>query len=136
MILLDTNVVIAVLNDRPPTVRTKLKTVIESGERLTISALVLFKLRHGAERSVHPDRNHARIGDLLAGPLEVLPLTSEDAEAAGTIRAYLAGKGTPIGPFDVLIAGQAKARDLPIVTANTREFERVPGLDVRNWGAP
>lgn len=136
MILLDTNAVIAVLNDRPSIVRTKLKVVIEDGESVAISAMVVFELRYGAERSAHPNRNHARIDDLLAGPLEVLPFTAEDAEAAGTLRAYLAGQGTQIGPFDVLIAGQAKARDLPIVTANTREFERVPGLDVQNWVVP
>ena len=136
MILLDTNAVIAVLNDRPLVVREKLKAVLESGERVVISTLVVFELRYGAERSAHPDRNHSRIDDFLAGPLEVLPFTSDDAAAAGTIRAYLAGKGTPIGPFDVLIAGQARARGLPIVTANTGEFERVPGLDVRNWTAP
>lgn len=124
------------LNDRPPTVRTQLKAVIEDGESVAISAMVVFELRYGAERSAHPSRNHARIDVLLAGPLEVLPFTAEDAEAAGTIRACLAGQGTQIGPFDVLIAGQAKARDLPIVTANTREFERVPGLDVRNWEVP
>lgn len=136
MILLDTNAVIAVLNDRPPAVRKKLKAVLDKGERVAISALVVFELRYGAERSAHPDSNHARIDDFLAGPLKVLPFTSDDAAAAGTIRAHLAGKGTPIGPYDVLIAGQARARGLPIVTANTGEFERVPGLDVRNWTAP
>ena len=77
-----------------------------------------------------------RIDELLAGSLEVLPFTLEDAVAAGAVRAYLANQGTQIGPFDVLIAGQAKARDLPIVTANTKEFERVPGLEVRNWQVP
>lgn len=133
MICLDTNVVIAILNDRPPAVRARLRAAVEEGERVTISAVVVFELRYGADRSARPDRNHARINDLLAGPLEVLSFTSDDAVAAGAIRAYLAGKGVQIGPFDVLIAGQAKARNLPIVTANTREFERVPGLEVRNW---
>lgn len=136
MVLLDTNVVIAVLNDRPPLVRAKLKATIEEGERVAISSVVVFELRYGADRSARPDRNHARIDDLLAGPLEVLPFTKEDAAGAGAVRAYLAGQGMQIGPFDVLIAGQAKARDLLIVTANTKEFERVPGLTVRNWQAP
>lgn len=110
--------------------------MIEDGESVAISALVVFELRYGAERSAHPHRNHTRIDDLLAGPLEVLPFNSEDAEAAGTIRAYLAGQGTQIGSFDEPIAGQAKAHDLPIVTANTNEIERVPGLEVRNWVVP
>lgn len=133
MILLDTNVVIAILNDRPPSVRTRLKAAIEGGERVAISAVVVFELRYGADRSARPDRNHARIDDLLAGPVEVLPFTEEDAAGAGAVRAHLAGQGMQIGPFDVLIAGQAKTRDLPIVTANTKEFDRVPGLAVRNW---
>ena len=133
MICLDTNVVIAVMNDRPATVRAKLRDALEAGEKLAISTVVVFELRYGADRSAHPDRNNARIDDLLAGPLEVLPFTSEDAEVAGTIRAHLAGQGMQIGPFDVLIAGQAKARGVTIVTANTREFERVPGLEVTNW---
>ena len=133
MILLDTNVVIAILNDRPPSVRAKLKTVIEGGESVAISAVVVFELRYGADRSARPDRNHARIDDLLAGPLKVLPFTEEDAAGAGAVRAHLAELGMQIGPYDVLTAGQAKARDLPIVTANTREFEKVLGLAVRNW---
>lgn len=81
MILLGTNVVVAVLTDRPATVRTTLKAAIEGGESVAISTLVVFELRYGAERSAHPDRKHARIDDLLAGPLEVLPFSSEDAVA-------------------------------------------------------
>ena len=133
MILLDTNAVIAVLNGRPPVVRTNLKAAIQEGEQVAVSSIVVFELRYGADRSADPARNHARIDDLLAGPMDVLPFTVEDAVAAGAIRARLAGRGTPIGPFDVLIAAQAVAREVPIVTANTREFERVPGLEVRNW---
>lgn len=136
MICLDTNVVIAILNDRPPTVRARLREALDDGERVAISAVVVFELRYGADRSARPERNHARIDDLLAGPLEVLPFTGEDAGGAGAVRAHLAGQGMQIGPYDVLIAGQAKARDLPIVTANTREFERVPGLKTQNWEAP
>ena len=134
MILLDTNVVIAILNDRPASVRDRLRIALDEGEDVGISSLVVFELRYGADRSAHPERNHARIDDLLAGPLTVLPFTTEDAAAAGAIRAQLAKQGTPIGPFDVLIAGQAVARALPVVTANTREFERVPSLNVINWG--
>lgn len=135
MILLGTNVVIAILNDRPPHVRKQLRATIEDGETVAVSSLVVFELRYGAERSAYPKRNHIRIDDLLAGPLEVLPFTAQDAASAGAIRAHLAGQGAPIGPFDVLIAGQAVARALPIVTANTSEFQRVPGLEVRNWDA-
>jgi tRNA(fMet)-specific endonuclease VapC len=67
----------------------------------------------------------------------VLEFDEEDARHAGEIRAQLASKGTPIGPFDVLIAGQARARELTLVTHNTSEFRRVPGLKVEDWkGSP
>jgi tRNA(fMet)-specific endonuclease VapC len=67
----------------------------------------------------------------------VLEFDLEDARQAGEIRAHLASKGTPIGPFDVLIAGQARARELTLVTHNTSEFQRVPRLKVEDWkGSP
>jgi len=78
--------------------------------------------------------NVARV-DALQFP--VLEFDQEDARQAGEIRAHLASKGTPIGPFDVLIAGQAKARNLTLVTHNTSEFRRVEGLRVEDWkGTP
>jgi tRNA(fMet)-specific endonuclease VapC len=63
----------------------------------------------------------------------MLEFDKEDARQAGEIRALLASEGTPIGPYDVLIAGQAVARDMILVTQNTREFERVPGLRFEDW---
>ena len=63
----------------------------------------------------------------------VLEFDQEDARHAGEVRAHLASKGTPIGPYDVLIAGQARARKLTLVTHNTTEFQRVPGLKVEDW---
>jgi tRNA(fMet)-specific endonuclease VapC len=63
----------------------------------------------------------------------VLEFDQEDARQAGEVRVNLASKGTPIGPYDVLIAGQAKARKLTLVTHNTTEFQRVPGLKVEDW---
>jgi tRNA(fMet)-specific endonuclease VapC len=67
--------------------------------------------------------------------VQLLPLTREDAHAAGTIRAALHRRGTPIGPYDVLLAGCAMARGLTLVTANTRELGRVAGLAVESWRA-
>ena len=63
----------------------------------------------------------------------VLEFDQDDARHAGEVRAHLASKGTPIGPYDVLIAGQARARKLTLVTHNTTEFQRVPGLKVEDW---
>lgn len=63
----------------------------------------------------------------------MLEFDRDDARCAGSIRARLASAGQPIGPYDVLIAGQALARGLILVTRNTREFARVPDLQVENW---
>jgi tRNA(fMet)-specific endonuclease VapC len=133
LILLDTNVAIAVLNDRPAAVRGHLRAALEAGEEVGLSSVVVFELRYGAERSARSAQNHARIDEFLAGPLRVLELTAADAAEAGAVRAELEARGTPIGPFDLLIAGQARARGLGLVTANLREFQRVERLKVESW---
>jgi tRNA(fMet)-specific endonuclease VapC len=135
MICLDTNAVIAVLNQRVSPVRARIDAAIEQGSRFATSSIVLFELRYGAAKSPHPDRNVQRIVDFLAGPIEVLPFGPEDAEEAGDIRAALERVGTPIGPYDVLVAAQVRRRDALLVTANTREFSRVPRLRFEDWGA-
>jgi tRNA(fMet)-specific endonuclease VapC len=100
-----------------------------------MSSIVLFELRYGAAKSARPERNAQRIADFLAGPVEVLPFESGDAEEAGNIRAALERLGTPIGPYDVLVAAQARRRDALLVTANGREFARVPRLKFEDWAA-
>ena len=67
--------------------------------------------------------------------ISILPFEVEDAEEAGDIRAALERVGRPIGPYDILIAAQVRRRGATLVTANQREFERVPGLAVEDWGA-
>ena len=69
----------------------------------------------------------------LSGPIEVLPFETTDADEAGDIRAALERAGTPIGPYDVLVAAQARRRDALLVTANEREFARVPRLKFEDW---
>jgi tRNA(fMet)-specific endonuclease VapC len=133
MIFLDTNAVIAVLNNPVSPVRTRLNAAIGRGGGLTLSSVVLFELWYGAAKSAQPERNIRRIADFLAGPIEVLPFESEDAEEAGNIRAALEQRGTPIGPYDVLIAAQARRHNALLVTANGSEFARVPGLKFEDW---
>jgi tRNA(fMet)-specific endonuclease VapC len=135
MICLDTNAVIAALNDRASPVRSNIAAAIASGETLAISSIVLFELRYGAIKTAWPERNMQRIADFLAGPIEVLPYESADAEEAGDIRAALEQAGMPIGPYDVLLAGQARRHDALLVTAGKREFSRVPRLSFKDWGA-
>jgi tRNA(fMet)-specific endonuclease VapC len=130
MICLDTNAVIAVLNERTSPVLARIEDAITSGATLAISSIVLFELRYGAAKSARPERNAQRIADFLAGPIEVLPFESADAEEAGDIRAALERVGTPIGPYDILVAAQARRRDALLVTANEREFARVPRVEI------
>ena len=80
----------------------------------------------------NPDR---LLAEFLAPGIAVLPLDAEDAAHAGDIRAHLESKGTPIGPYDCLIAAQARRRSATLVTSNRREFERVPGLLLTDWTA-
>ena len=137
MILLDTNVVIAVVNDEPRIVVERFAKSVLAEARLAISSVVLFELFYGIARS-HPGRqaeNTARLDRFLSGTVEIVVLESEDAKYAGQVRADLARRGTPIGPYDVLIAGQALRHGATLVTANTAEFSRVAGLAVENWAA-
>ena len=98
-----------------------------------MSAVVVHELYYGAFKSQRVEQNVARV-DVLQ--FSVLEFDEEDARQAGEIRAHLASKGMPTGPYDVLIAGQAMARELTLVTHNTSEFERVPGLKLEDWKGP
>jgi tRNA(fMet)-specific endonuclease VapC len=133
MICLDTNAVVSVLNDRASPVRKRIGGAIELGLTLTISSIVLFELQYGAAKSARPARNVQRITDFLSGPIKVLPFEPADAEEAGDIRAVLERAGTPMGPYDILIAAQARRCDALLVTANEREFARVPRLKFEDW---
>lgn len=97
------------------------------------SAIVMHELFYGAHRSGRTDHNLALVEQIA---LPVLGLSPEDARAAGEVRARLAAAGRPIGPFDVLIAGQALSRGLTLVTANVAELDRIEGLVVEDWSAP
>jgi tRNA(fMet)-specific endonuclease VapC len=136
MICLDTNAVIEVLNNRTSPVRTRIDAAIRRGRPLAMSSIVLFELRYGAAKSARPERNAQRILDFLSGPIEVLAFVDADAEEAGDIRAALERAGTLIGPYDILVAAQARQRDALLVTANEREFARVPRLKFEDWAVP
>ncbi len=126
--LLDANAVIALLNDKSSRLAKRARR--ESPSDIATSTIVAHELFFGAYKSARTAINLALI-DALRFP--VLDFDMEDARRAGEIRALLAGKGTPIGAYDVLIAGQALARDMILVTQNTREFIRVPRLRIDNW---
>jgi tRNA(fMet)-specific endonuclease VapC len=136
MICLDTNAVITTLNSQTSPVRARIAAAFARGTAVSISSIVLFELRYEAVKSARPDRNVQRIADFLTGAITVLPFEPADAEEADDIRAVLERAGTPIGPYDLLIAAQARRRDALLVTANAREFVRVPGLTVADWAVP
>ncbi|MBB1492995.1 type II toxin-antitoxin system VapC family toxin [Paracoccus sp. MC1854] len=130
--LLDTNVVIALVGR----LSAELLRRVEASEpgSLAISSIVAHELWYGAYRSQKVAFNLETLR-LLFADLAIIDLDPEDARAAGEIRVELARQGTPIGPYDVLIAGQAKARNLTLVTNNIGEFSRVAGLSLEDWTA-
>jgi tRNA(fMet)-specific endonuclease VapC len=134
--LLDTNACIAIINGKPPHVRTRLEQVIKQGETVAVPAVVAFELWYGVAKSTQQQANHQRLETFFAGPLELVPFDDEDARAAGEIRATLEAAGRPIGAYDVLIAGQALSLGATLVTASASEFSRVAGLRWEDWASP
>jgi tRNA(fMet)-specific endonuclease VapC len=128
--LLDANAVIALLRGGSP--RLAMRARQERVADVAISAVVAHELFYGAFKSRRATRNVA-IVDALQFP--VLEFDREDARQAGEIRAFLAVQGMAIGPYDILIAGQAVARGLILITHNTDEFRTVPGLRIEDWEA-
>ncbi|MDZ7783916.1 MAG: PIN domain-containing protein [Halioglobus sp.] len=110
MICLDTNVVIAVLKQEPAHLMERFARELLQGS-LALSTIVLFELHYGIANSTRREENTERLAIFLQAPIEVLPYEAEDAAAAGVLRAELKRAGTPIGPYDLLIAAQALARE-------------------------
>jgi len=127
--MLDTNLCIRVLRDRPASVRTRFN---ENSEGLSISTVVLTELLHGAAKSARPGDNRRAV-DEFAGRLTVLPFDDAAADHAAEIRAVLERKGLPIGAYDLLIAGHARSQGLTLITGNLGEFRRVDGLRCEDW---
>ena len=128
--LLDTNAVIAVINEPRGVVASRLRS--KAPDEVFVSSIVMHELYYGAFKSTKQAANLVVVESLA---FTVLTLDSEDARAGGAIRAQLKIAGTPIGPYDVLIAGQALCRGLTLVTHNLSEFARVPELAVEDWSA-
>ena len=131
--LLDTNSVVAVLRNRPAGVRVRLRQSFAEGAAVAISSVVLFELWYGVARSERRQENAERVRIFLSGSVGVLAFQEEDAARAGELRAGLERVGTPIGPYDLLIAAQALRTGSTLVTANAAEFARVAGLRWEDW---
>ena len=129
--MLDTDICIFVLRNRPPEVREKFRRF---EDELCISAITVGELFYGVERSTRRLENRRAVEEFI-GDLMVLPFTIRGAAHFAQLRAELTRAGVACGPYDMLIAGHARSEDLTVVTNNVREFGRIPGLQVENWTA-
>ncbi len=128
--LFDTNAVIVLRTRKSDAL---VKRVLDSEEgSIGFSAIVAHELYFGAYKGTKVSSNLETLR-LLMADFPLIGFDQEDARTSGEIRAMLAAKGKSIGPYDVLIAGQAKARNLVLVTNNVSEFERVDGLRMEDW---
>jgi len=132
--LLDTNVLIQVLRAKEP--RHILERIEQHAEdEIVVCAVVRMELIAGALRSDRADQNLLLVEELL-GDFDSLPLDDAAADQAGRVRAVLESAGKSIGPNDLLIAGIALSNNLTLVTHNTAEFSRIPGLNIEDWERP
>ncbi|MEQ1663115.1 MAG: type II toxin-antitoxin system VapC family toxin [Thiobacillus sp.] len=128
--LLDTNICIYIARNRPPAVAERFARTAPGS--LGISLITWGELSFGAAKSNDPERAHARLARFV-GDVPVLTPDVDTGRHYGEIRAALERAGTPIGNNDLWIAAHARALDVVLVSNNTREFERVPGLRLENW---
>lgn len=128
--LLDTDICIYLIKKRPPEVLERFRQ--HSPQDVAISIITLFELEYGVEKSQYPQRSKDALAKFLL-PLNLINLDRSSAIEAAIIRAQLEKKGMPIGPYDLLIAGLARSRDMTLVTNNIKEFERVDSLHLENW---
>lgn len=128
--LLDTNICIYLIKKRPKEILERFRQ--HSPEDVAISTVTLFELEYGAQKSHYSQRAQEALARFLI-PLALVDVDHLAATEAAAIRAKLEKNGTPIGPYDLLIAGVAKSRNMILVTNNTKEFERIDHLHLENW---
>jgi len=128
--LLDTNICVYLIKKRPQTPLERFRQY--SPKDVAISTITLFELQYGVEKSQSRKRSKEALAKFLS-PLNLVDFDRSTAEEAAIIRAQLEKKGMPIGPYDLLIAGLARSRDMTLVTNNVKEFDRVNDLNIENW---
>jgi tRNA(fMet)-specific endonuclease VapC len=129
--LLDTDILINLVQGER-SVTDRFLAAVADGQELYVSSISLFEFRYGMERASRHAAQEPALQRLLMA-IEPSSFEPEDGERAARARAALAAKGAMIGPYDILIAGQAIARGWTLVTGNLREFSRVDGLVVEDW---
>ncbi len=128
--MLDTNICIYIIKKKPLIVLETLRK-LDIGD-VCISAITLAELEYGVKKSQQRERNQVALTAFLS-PVEILPFSDSAAIISGDIRASLEQKGQIIGAYDLLIAAHALSEHLILVTNNTDEFKRIPGLSLENW---
>ena len=128
--LLDTNMCIYIIKQQPESVIKKFKT-LQLGD-IGISSITFAELTYGVEKSARPTQNKSALEKFTLA-LDIMPFDDNAASHYGNIRAVLEKKGLPIGALDLMIAAHARSIAAIVVTNNSKEFSRVPGLVVENW---
>ncbi len=128
--MLDTNICIYIIKQKPPRVLDRFKRTEIS--EITISSITLSELMYGVSKSYRPEQNLMALTQFVA-PLDILSYDDEAAQFYGDLRAHLEKQGTPIGALDMLIAAHALSISGTLVTNNEKEFKRVPNLNIENW---
>ena len=130
--MLDTNILVYVLNARPGHESILERFDREEPQDMVVSSITLAELRYGIEKSQRREANRRALHRVLRA-LNVLAFDAKAADAYGSVRATLESAGKPVGPLDTLIAAHALALDVTLVSSNLREFSRVHGLRVESW---
>ena len=130
MYLFDTNICVYSMRGKIPELTERIFRTDPAD--ISISAITVFELAYGSAKSSFP-RQTAEKTNIFLAPFTILPFEQKDAEIAGELRAYLTKAGLMIGAYDLLIAAQGLARGLTVVTHNTKEFSRVPGIILEDW---
>ncbi|MHC0465915.1 type II toxin-antitoxin system VapC family toxin [Kosakonia cowanii] len=131
--MLDTNICSFIMREQPEAVLKRLEQTVLRNHRIVVSAITYAEMRFGAVGKKASPR-HAKLVDAFCARLDaVLAWDRAAVDATTEIKVALAAAGTPIGPNDTAIAGHAIAASTILVTNNTREFARVPGLELEDW---
>lgn len=129
MFVLDTNILIYFFKGMGNVAQNILST---TPQEIAIPAIVLFELELGIQKSTSPDKRKAQLKQ-LTDLITIIPFGYDEAMMAASIRAKLEKNGTPIGPYDVLIAASALSGNHTLITHNTSEFRRIEGLKIQDW---
>jgi len=129
MYVLDTNTLIYFFKGEG-NVAKKLLSI--SPKEVAIPAIVIYEIEYGIAKSTSPKKRQSQLTEICS-LVSILPFSSKEALSAASIRSKLEKKGTPIGPYDILIAGTALEHQGILVTNNLKEFTRVPKLRTENW---